>query len=183
MQRRILYDVLLFLLSAQYVQSKLLPDQLFQTVVGSGMGLIHSPDVTNYALYMQAEKDFLCTYNVREKYGLIDAIRYFDDLLIIFKERDDCIITNFVRDFKRVCGPFSFKIEEQGKAVNMLNVHIFPNNNRLCTKAIFKDTSLAVPLSVHSAHPAKVHRTWPKSTLRKPDVSLRKNRRFQGVCR
>jgi hypothetical protein len=47
---RVIRDCLYFLLYHQYVKTNVLPDRLFQTVEGAGMGLSHSSEVANTAL-------------------------------------------------------------------------------------------------------------------------------------
>ena len=47
----------------------------------------------------------------------------------------------------------------------MLKLRVYLHNERLCTSATFKPTSLSVPLSLSSSHPLKIHKTWPKATL------------------
>jgi hypothetical protein len=52
------------------------------------------------------------------------------------------------------------------RSVAMLNIMVYLKDHRVFTKAVFKSTSLGVPLSGDSAHPPHVHRGWPVSAIR-----------------
>jgi hypothetical protein len=158
-------DVVLFLLYHQYIRSDCAPGCTYQVVKGTGMGLRHSSEVANYSLYQLVELPFACNPAVQAEFGIRGYWRYFDDILVI---------TDSIGDFKRwfmrfaeLSDCFIPEIEEISRhAVNMLNMRVYVDGcGCLQTVAVFKPSSLAVPLDTISCHPPHVHSAWPRATL------------------
>ena len=70
-------DAFRFLVGSQYIKSH--DGQIFKVVIGSGMGLLSSDDISSYLFYCMVEK-WLLTEQVRAKYGLMCYMRFKDDL-------------------------------------------------------------------------------------------------------
>jgi hypothetical protein len=81
--RRVVDDVVLFLMYNQYITSAQCPSRIWRVVNGTGMGLKYSNEVANYALYQLVEKDFAGSRVVQEQYGILKYYRYVDDIFMI----------------------------------------------------------------------------------------------------
>jgi hypothetical protein len=135
--------------------------------VGTGMGLQHSGDVANAALYAKAEIAFVLLQSIRDKYHIWRYWRYFDDIFIILDSTCMHNLRRFFSAFKRECGYFRPELEEVSQTcVSMLNMEVYAYEGKAYTRVKFKATSLGTPLSWSSSHPPHVHMGWPISTLK-----------------
>jgi hypothetical protein len=164
-RRFIFSDVCLLLLYHQYIKSRELLGQCFRVVKGAGMGLVHSSDIANFALWRLSEHDYACNSDVALDHGIVGYWKYFDDIFMITSD-----ISRFKRWYhgcvtRSQC--FVPEIEEISRvAVRMLNMCIYSDDRGvLQTRTHFKDDSLGVPMSPSSAHVSHVHSSWPVSTL------------------
>ena len=78
--KKLARDVAEFVLKSQRIASHTKAGDAFAVVVGSGMGLVHSGEVSYGSYYSIAKARFLHTY--RDRYGLQAYLRYRDDILV-----------------------------------------------------------------------------------------------------
>jgi hypothetical protein len=163
-ERDTIVDVILFLLTYQYVQSNELVGRMFQVAKRTGMGLKHSSELANVALAMVAEESFACDPISRRQFGMLLYVRYFDDIFIVAPQPKT--FHKWFSRFKVVCHQFRPEIvESSGVGVDMLNMHIHMLGGCQHTDTTCKATSLSVPLMCDSAHAPHVHR-WPTGALK-----------------
>ena len=74
-----------FLLTHQYVQSEHCPHQVWQVVVGTGMGLNFSGELSDSAFYIMAEKWTIGSHHTLESAGVLGYWRFKDDILAAVK--------------------------------------------------------------------------------------------------
>lgn len=79
----LIYDIALFLLYEQFIESSEHPDRVFRVQHGTGMGLIHSGSVADGALHALIERDFAARADIQKRHGIICDKRFRDDILFI----------------------------------------------------------------------------------------------------
>jgi hypothetical protein len=137
---RTMTETLLFLLSNQFVISNELSARLWQSIVGTGMGLKHSSEVANSAPHVCCESTFAAYF------------RYFDDISVAGTSLN--LFNNVFRRFKSACDYFrTVLVEQPDIGVDMLHIHVVLRNGRFWRRAIFNPSSLSIPLSPDNAHP------------------------------
>ena len=77
-ERKVVREVLSFLLDNQYLQSGFLPGAFFRIVVGTGQGLGHSASVANCAFLGSVEVNGpgLARSATQQSLGILSYIRY-----------------------------------------------------------------------------------------------------------
>ena len=93
------------LLDSQFVTSRSLPGRLVEVILGSGMGLPHSGDVTDLALIHRME--VWATRNL-SPYDISVYLRFKDDILFIFK--NSTLGGRFCAELKPERGTSRFKL-------------------------------------------------------------------------
>eukprot|EP00438_Fugacium_kawagutii_P000047 Skav211389 [mRNA] locus=scaffold8085:1910:3208:+ [translate_table: standard] len=170
-------QVIDFLLTHQYVQSDFCPQQMWQVVVGTGMGLNFSGELSDAAFYTMAEKWAISDPDIFGLAGILGYWRFKDDILIIV--RSDCLrsFRNWFEQWKRRAGSFVLEVDtiSQDETV-FLDLDLQRRTNvgadgeasfTIAFSPHFKTTSLGVPLSHNSSHPWHVHASWPFAELRR----------------
>ena len=154
------------ILDCQYVSCPTAPDKVWKVTVGAGMGLPCSGEVADAAYYNQVERDSVSQDSFREWHDIVAYIRYRDDILLVHsgsRAQLDALIGR-LQELSTV-----FKLEVESIAsdeVQMLDV-VFYRGPRWRSAGIMdhrihiKRSSLWIPLSDRSMHPAGVHRAWP----------------------
>ena len=156
----------------QYVQSEFLPDLTYRVTRGSGMGLLHSGEVSDAGFWIAAER-WLLTTSVRQWCSITYGRRFRDDIF--------AITSNFPR-FKHVFRWLRSRAALEGyklltedvsqNKITFLAVDVVVINGGFMTKP--RERIVAPFLSEYSAHPRHVH----ISLLRKDSdqfVSIKKN--------
>ena len=87
-----------FLFQHQFVTSPVFPDELWQVVTGSGMGLIHSSDLCDATFFAACEDKFVNNEKACMKFGILTYLRYRDDILVLYDLMDNRI-KGFSKDF------------------------------------------------------------------------------------
>ena len=166
--RSVFRKVLKFLLSNQYVSSRLYPRELWRVRTGSGIGLRSSADVSNAAFLHAVELCGLAllTKASRERFGIKFYCRYFDNLLFICKPEFDRI-KNLKYRLENGIKPYVSQLEEASHiAVTFLDVTFCKDD--ICWKRsgvlsyfpMLKATSLQQVLSTSSDHLPSTHVAW-----------------------
>eukprot|EP00438_Fugacium_kawagutii_P033550 Skav211084 [mRNA] locus=scaffold2002:133662:134778:- [translate_table: standard] len=104
-------QVIDFLLKHQYVQSDFCPQQMWQVVVGTGMGLNFSGELSDAAFYTMAEKWAISDPDIFGLAGILGYWRFKDDILIIV--RSDCLrsFRSWFEQWKRRAGSFALEVD------------------------------------------------------------------------
>ena len=118
--RHLLFRSLLCLLSQQIVISKTL-DCLHRCKKGSGIGLVHSPSVSNYMFYIRVERAL-----VSKGIGVMLWVRYHDDALVAYQDRSAGV--SFFANLRKKAEPvFQLKCEKVAsvnKTITFLDICI-----------------------------------------------------------
>lgn len=158
-----------FLLGSQFLKLPEFPNSVFQVVVGSGMGLLSSDEISSYCFYKLVEQVVL-TDSYKQRFGLKLWVRFKDDIFFILDaERETRLL--FCQEIKRLSECFIIKFENVSKtSVDMLDMVVFKGkrlaaNGKLDTGAFVKVTHQGTSLSSRSGHHPNVHLAWPSSRM------------------
>ena len=170
---RLVDSALWICLDNQYVSTPLIPGATYKVVRGSGMGLVHSSAVQDYAFFIACEQ------------GIVDCISDWG-IRWYFRCRDDIVFSatsiDHARTFidalrHRAADVFDIKLEQVSRStVQFLNVAIAVRPDRYNIQSTFKKTALCRPLGSDSMHSSVIHRTWPINMVRQHFL-LNSNRR------
>ncbi len=170
--REVFREALLFILENQYISAHLFPKQLWRVVVGSGMGLKCSSDVSDAAFLHAVE---LCGLSLlsqasRQRFGIISYTCYRDNLLFVCKPDFERIrslkfhIENHILLYKG-------QVEEASHiGVTFLDLNLAKDEPCRRTGTIsynpfLKSTSLLQVLSTRSTHLLTTHFAWMKAYI------------------
>ena len=162
-KRSIVRDMVEMLLHFQFVAYK---DALFKTSAGSGMGARHSGAIANWAFYFLVEKTFI---HQQEKWGMISYLRFFDDILLVFKTPKRA--RSFVEFFHGAAAPhYKLEVEEVSMyQVAFLDLCVFRNVDghlhRIGWKPFVKESACHLPLHQSSCHAPAIHRSWLRAEV------------------
>ena len=121
-----------FLLTNQFVQSKLHPHRIWQCMEGTGMGLKSNSDVANAAFLHAVEVTGLSLLSgaSRSRFGIKWYCRYFDNLLFIL-EPDFNRISALKRSLEKNLKPYTAVLEEASHiSVSFLDIQICKHDIR-----------------------------------------------------
>jgi len=156
-KKSLMQDVTRLLLRAQFIESKLLPDRLWQVQQGTGMGLRHSGEIADSSFANLVEVGFAARKEIQKAFSILHYSRYRDNMLIIGNDRRLAyMFLGMIMDRSRF---FQLTIE-QCKSNNMHYLNITINNEKgvLRTAPAFKASMLnTCSLESTSAHPPRVH--------------------------
>ena len=162
-RRDCLRRVLEFLFDNQYVKSGALPERLWKVEERSGMGLAHSGDLCDAALDSLAESWSTDPVVLRE-HGVRLYVRFRDDIFFIGSDRR--LSVSYVQELRRRAKFFHIIAEcPSDSEAQFLEVKVWKSGTRYHTVPCPKPTSLGIPLDVTSAHPPRVHLSWPVGTI------------------
>ena len=163
-EKSVLEDIPSFLLRQQFVTSSSAPSRLWRSILGSGMGLIHSGELASASLYNHAKKT-LTSLSALRAHGILGYWRYRDDCFIHATDR--LPFRNRFAELRRKAGYFKLTCEEVGSvSLRFLNVVVYIQSGRIHTKLFFKERSSCLPLSPMSGHTPFVHESWRIAVLR-----------------
>eukprot|EP00974_Lingulodinium_polyedra_P121785 11180267-Lingulodinium_polyedra.AAC.1 len=161
-KRKALYtEIAKFLVLRQTVRSEFLPEREWKVLCGSGMGLPHSADLCDSALYIIAEKNFAAKENIQRAYKIKLFVRFRDDVLIIGS--DKALLKEFYWKYRELAAKiFDMACEQMSRTeVTMLAVDIYIKNGKFHTK-LRQKPNCGAPLCVTSAHPKFVEK-WSRN--------------------
>ncbi|MDP7647116.1 MAG: hypothetical protein QGH82_03460 [Candidatus Woesearchaeota archaeon] len=168
--RQVFRKALKFILDNQYITAHLFPQQWWRVVVGSGMGLKCSSDVSDAAFLHAIELSGLGLLSSRaaERFGIISYSRYRDNLLFVLKP-DFEKIRSLKANIQSNIVPYAGTLEEASHIgitfldLNIVKDHRWKSSGFVSFNPYFKPTSLIQVLSCSSAHKACVHESWMKA--------------------
>ena len=173
-ERRLISDILWFLLAHQYIRSDILDlmnSRVWQVHVGSGMGMNFSSEVADTAVYLDFERRFFLLQSVRTNLGIKAYFRFRDDLFMVIASTDGWA-GKFGKEWHQyidaVNSPYKLDPWELSSvSLSWLDVNVAfrPDLQRMVFSPFIKPTSLAIPLSEDSEHHPSVHTSWPKAVL------------------
>ena len=158
-----------FLLGSQFLKLPEFPNSAFQVVVGSGMGLLSSDEISSYCFAELVERHVL-TDSYKQRYGLKLWVRFKDDIFFVLDSEHDTRVA-FCHEVKRLSECFLIKFETVSTStVDMLDMVIFKGkrfaaSGKLDTGAFVKTTHQGTSLSERSGHHPSVHVAWPESRM------------------
>jgi hypothetical protein len=165
--RETLRCMLRIVLQNQAISSPLISGRVFTPTKGSGMGAIHSGEVSDMLFYRLVEEVFLLIPSVRSQFLIRGYFRYRDDILLIVG-RDCDTFKLFKEARRRLSGNYELEVERISPVgVPMLDVFLFVQDGCVQYRPFFKPTLNKFPLLQHSAHAPSVHLSWPAAELRR----------------
>ena len=123
------------------------------------MGLAHSGDLCDAALDSLAESWSTDPVVLRE-HGVRLYVRFRDDNFFIGSDRR--LSVSCVQELRRRAKFFHIIAECPGAIFGSESVEIW---NKIPTVPCPEPTSLGIPLDITSAHPPRVHLSWPVGTI------------------
>ena len=162
--------LLCWVLEHQYVELDEDDLWIYHVIIGSGMGLECSGDVSDASFHELAEGSFILRSDVVSKYGIEFYARFRDDILLILSCDFD-LCRECIDEFRRHSRFFKLKVETVSKrSVTMLDLHLFKGagyqkNGRLDVGIYQKPTVQGAALSSHSFHVPSIHESWPSSRV------------------
>jgi len=157
-------------LDTQFVVVPGIPNEAWKVVVGSGMGLTMSGDISDGAFYSLVERDFMLKEDVISEYNILYYARYKDDGIIVsnapFSKRWE--LAQRMRQRAKFFEIDFEKVSSYG--TEFLDVVAWKGlrwqkTGHLDHSVYFKLTSQWIPLSPNSGQSDSVHRAWPKAQL------------------
>ena len=149
-------EVLSLVLEHQFVLASGLPDW-YRCTSGSGIGLLHSAVVANFAFYHAVETKFVHSLRAR---GILCYCRYHDDIFLVFKDR--LCLRFFAVFLKANASYFKYVSNSVSQtSITMLDLTITISKGRLCAHPTL--TKSPIPLCPTSAHFPAIHRSWPSA--------------------
>ena len=171
--RGLFKDLVSHVMSTQFVsncQRLRLESVIFNVIIGSGMGLKCSGELSDYAFYILCEVSFLLCPEIRRRFNIRTYFRFKDDMFfIIGGDRDTRKV--FYEELKTRAGFFKLKWETIHRtSVDFLDLNIFKGPRWHSTGVLdyfvkVKTSALGIMLSSSSAHHPSVHMTWPKARV------------------
>jgi len=122
-ERDLTRKVLEYLRWEQYVESRWLPGRLFRTVVGTGMGLVHSGEVADAAYYHRVEKGRMDDESYMQQFSIDGYWRFKDGALILVNDMN--LAKQFIWETMERAG--YFKLECEG--VSSTNMQFYGSND------------------------------------------------------
>ena len=160
-------DVLSYLLNMQYAKAAH-SELIFQVIKGSGMGLPHSGEACDSALYVLAEKNWGVDPATMQRLGILHFFRFRDDVFIVY-EGDQDKLTTYLNGYGRRAQYFRTEVETTNAVtVRYLELEVSIRANRLHCRQMAKPTSLeSPPLAASSGHHRSVHKSWPVGSVKR----------------
>ena len=157
-------DALTLLLSSQYVLSDHLPNRAWRVLKGSGMGLKHSGETADAALYTVAERERAGDHNIQVQHEIVGFARFRDDVFVVGRNRS--LLHKSIRQYFERARYFKMICESgSSHSAKFLEVTVSRKGSQLCAIPTWKPTALGVPLAEDSAHPKHVHESWPTAVV------------------
>jgi hypothetical protein len=147
-------DVIEFLLDSQYIADPMLQDRLFKAVIGTGIGLNHSGELSDWILFAIAEKHLLTTM-MMQRHHIRKWWRFKDDILILSDcmEEARAFVKNFMvsaKYYKAICDRVA---HASAGAIEFLDINIEQRLGRYVCFLYEKPILKGPPLCFTSMHP------------------------------
>ena len=161
--RALYQDVVLWLLTHQFIVSPVLDDEFYRVVQGSGMGLQISGPVSDLSFLEVAERVWATCPRIMGAHGIRHYVRFKDDIFVIASDRT--LTRTWYAQFRKLASSlFALHVEQVSNAcVRMLAVDVYIQGSRLRTRP--KPPQPGIPLGLDSAHHPSILSGWPKSCL------------------
>ena len=162
-----------FVLRHQYIikdEADVEDGVIWRVIIGSGMGLLCSPEVSNLAFYALAEKPWALVPAVASRFQMAYYGRFMDDIIVIIAG-DPASRVQWATEYKHRSSFFRITCDSVSiDTAVMLDLVLFKgphwhHSGLLDYKVHIKSTSIWTPLSVRSAHHPNIHLSWPRSQL------------------
>jgi hypothetical protein len=130
---------------------------------GTGIGLPHSGDLTDWVFYCMVEAQVL---PLLQAFGIAKYWRYRDDILLLSHSKERAY--EFVAMMRRLSACYKLEVKDVSSiGLRHLNLYIsFDEDGRLHARPGYKPTALGLRLAPSSAHHESVHSSWPLMMLR-----------------
>ena len=141
-------------------------EEVYRVTTGSGMGQLCSDEPSSISFYLKVEQQYTLDPEVRRKYGVLQYLRFKDDIFILASGPRSRHVPFSDEMFSR-SGCCKLKIDEVSSSyVNMSDIEVSKSHgfgrSRLLDLTIYvKPTFLGAPLHYTSVHPYSVHVSWP----------------------
>ena len=157
-----------FVLTNQFVRSRLIPGRLWKVMSGTGIGLKCSSNVADLAFLHAVELQGLglAIRRVQQRLGVLHYVRYRDNLLFCW--RPNFVVIKQTLKKLEEAHPYTGSVEEASNiGVAFLDLQFFydVSTNAMAFSPLLKDSALASILNFHSAHPQSVHGSWLKAYM------------------
>lgn len=169
-RRRLLHDVLSFLIYEQFITSDVLqnPDgsrRYWRVTRGTGMGLRHSGPIADAVFLLLTERGWALRADIQEAHGILRYFRFRDDLWILSKSRLG--LRSFYAGIRtRAASCFTLECVAWNKqTIDMMGITVYRRGAYLQTVPRVVAPQVP-PLSWSSAHPINTLMSWPAATLR-----------------
>ena len=145
-------------------------------LVGTGMGLNFSGDLSDAAFYQMSESWFIHDMAVKTQAAILMYVRFKDDVFMILRDGHFRAFCDFMEKWRSKAGSFKLTVEAISRSrLTVLDLdleitqHMAQDGKkyRVGFKPHFKPTSLGVPLSSSSSHPWHVHVSWPFAQIQR----------------
>ena len=151
-------------------------DSTWKVLIGSGMGLKCSGEVSDGCFLQMAEIPFVLRREIRDRYSIHFYCRFKDDILCIMSGTP-ATRREFLGKFRSFSKFFELELEDlSNEGVPMLDVWVKrtddSNKSAIATGLYVKPSSISKPLASTSMHPSYIHHHWPMS----------QRHRFQRLC-
>ena len=163
-------NLLFTVLYHQFVSCRHLDNSRYRVVKGSGMGAIHSGEVSDAVYYHITEKTWAADADVMVKFKVYVYARYRDGIFVCM-ENDTSLIHPYFRGMFDAAGKiWQLSFDAIGTTVVMLDVSVSITSRgseglSFAWKPHFKTTAQKVPLQSSSCHSRAVHRSWPLAEI------------------
>ena len=159
----VLEEVLWYLLDGQFVRSRFLPGRLWKVKKGTGIGLLHSGELTDWIFYVLVEKP-LFESGLLSECGVLEWWRYKDDILILSKGHLNA--APLIKHMTSRGNPWQFKVEDiNAKSMHYLDIRISIGRTFFTIHPEYKSSALLLYLSHESGHHGRIHRAWPRMMM------------------
>ena len=156
---RLLCKAVEYLLSSEYVVSKLVAGRVFRVVRGPVMGHRHSGCIVDCSFFALGDREFAAKSQVLQSFGIKRYNRYRDDVFMICSRKQGT--REFFVMLRGKVQPFKLQAEEVSRSsIRYQDLLLTKTGTRFVARPAFKTTSLARPLDPTSTHPKFVHRSW-----------------------
>ena len=167
---RTLAAVTRFLLANQYIDNEAEGSELFKVDIGSGMGCIHSGDLSDLCFYVLVECGYILDPGIREALGIVAYFRFKDDILLVMNCDEDGV-QECVESIRQRAEYFIVTIDEiSTTSVDMLDITLSKDRSWISSGLLHishyvKPTATGKFLSSDSVHPRSTHLGWPLARI------------------
>ena len=166
-ERRLVVEATRFLLDVQLVTSPYHKGRGWKVKQGTSMGMIHSSELADYALYLLAEDQWMTDPEQASDMRLKRIWRFRDDLLLLFE--DAPAIYSWWPIFEKRCKYYQaelISVSHRNFVFLGIEADVDVVHGSVQIKPYTKPTKVGFPLDASSCHAAHIHLSWPRDGLR-----------------